>query len=492
MRRIAWVLAAVAILTITPSVQAQTTGSSVSYSIQDRGAVTFETLGSSSTLTTGYSKVQASLGSTTPSGIAIFGARANGMLVSEAGVPGLSAMLSGRTYAEVNGAINTGIAIANPNNFTVTVNFSITNSLGTTIRESGFIIEANNQMAAFLNENPFLASTAFSGTFTFEASGPVGIIALRSFVNQNGDFLMTTQTVSSLATPVGAVVLAHFADGGGWKTRVLLVNPSDSVITGSVQFFGEGSGTVAAAPLTLTVNGQVGATFTYTIPARASFSLETAGAASTTQGGSVRITPAGASTSPSAFAEFQLTTGGVTVTQASVQAQAPAAAFRMYVENSGTAGQASSIQSGVAITNTSTTTATVNLELMEMTGASTGLTAIVSVPGQGHVSKFLSEIFPAVSASFRGVLRITSGATPLAVVALRTRYNETGRFLITTAPVSNEASAATTADLIFPHIADGGGYTTQFVLFSGIAGQVSNGTVRFLSRTGQELNLTVR
>jgi hypothetical protein len=251
-------------------------------------------------------------------------------------------------------------------------------------------------------------------------------------------------------------------------------------------------GGIAAAPLALNVNGQVSATFAYTIPGRTSINLETAGLGAATQVGSVRITPAGGSPSPSAFAEFFLTTAGLTVTQASVQAHTPASSLRTFVETSGVPGAPLSIQSGLALTNTSTTTATATLELMESSGASTGLATTVSIPPSGHISMFLHQLFPVMPPSFRGVLRVNAGPTPLAVVALRSRYNETGRFLITTTPVANEASAATSADLIFPHITDGGGYTTRFALFSATAGQTSNGTVRFFNRSGQQLTLTVQ
>jgi hypothetical protein len=101
-------------------------------------------------------------------------------------------------------------------------------------------------------------------------------------------------------------------------------------------------------------------------------------------------------------------------------------------------------------------------------------------------------MFPTLPPEFRGVLSITSGGAPLSVVSLRTRYNENQRFLITTMPVYNEASAPTAAELIFPHIADGEGYTTQFVLVGAKAGQSSSGTAWFFSRTGEPLPLTYR
>jgi hypothetical protein len=44
---------------------------------------------------------------------------------------------------------------------------------------------------------------------------------------------------------------------------------------------------------------------------------------------------------------------------------------------------------------------------------------------------------------------------------------------------------------VIPHFVDGGGYTTQFVLFSGTAAG-SSGTMIFLDKNGQPLGLTIQ
>ena len=44
-------------------------------------------------------------------------------------------------------------------------------------------------------------------------------------------------------------------------------------------------------------------------------------------------------------------------------------------------------------------------------------------------------------------------------------------FVITTTPPSDEATAVSSAERLFPHLVDAGGYTTQFVLYSGSPAQ---------------------
>jgi hypothetical protein len=256
-----------------------------------------------------------------------------------------------------------------------------------------------------------------------------------------------------------------------------------------VQFFGQGSPGVPAAPATITANGQTAASFDYFIPRQSSFKLVTAGALPDTLAGSVRVTPT-AGPAPSALVVFSFRPAGVTVTEAGVPGT-QGSAFRMYAEENGLGG-IGTIQTGFAVANLDAAPAVVTLELTRLDGTPTGQTAALEVPGNGQQAKFLREVFPGLPLPFQGVLRISSGgAAGVSVVGLRGRYNERGEFLITTTPPSNEGAVPTSAELLFPHVVNGGGYTTQFILFSGSAGQASSGNLRFLKQDGTGLNLTV-
>jgi hypothetical protein len=74
---------------------------------------------------------------------------------------------------------------------------------------------------------------------------------------------------------------------------------------------------------------------------------------------------------------------------------------------------------------------------------------------------------------------------------LRTRINERAEFLVTTTPAANEETSAGTAEMFFPQIATGGGFTTQFILFSGSAGQTTSGVLRLLKQDGSSLSLSL-
>ncbi len=93
------------------------------YSITPRGGVSTTSQGAGSAITAGYGRIQPAAGSTTPSGLAIFGYHENGVLVSEATVPASPLITSGRIYAEAAGPVNTGLAIANPGSVAVDSDF---------------------------------------------------------------------------------------------------------------------------------------------------------------------------------------------------------------------------------------------------------------------------------------------------------------------------------------------------------------------------------
>ena len=183
----------------------------------------------------------------------------------------------------------------------------------------------------------------------------------------------------------------------------------------------------------------------------------------------------------------------MTVSEAGVPAVPAGNAFRLYVETAGALGAVGSIQTGLAVVNTSASAASVLLEIYKLDGSSTGLTGTLPVPANGQIATFLTQIqgLSSLPAPFQGVLRVSSPAA-ISVIGLRGRYNERGDFLITTTPSVNEAIPPSTARLLFPQIVDGAGYTTQFILFSGQPGQAQSGTLQLFSQSGTPLGLTLR
>ena len=463
------------------------------FAVPDRGGISLTSQGTSPALRVGYGQVETDAGMTPPAGLAIFGSRVNGVLVSEAGVPASAAVLEGRIFAETAGPVRTGLAIANPNDTAATITFFFTDSNGIDSGHDTFTLGPREQIARFLDEEPFNGGSAMFGTFTFTSNQPVAVIALRWFVNERSEFLMTTLPVAPIAVPTtGTVYFPLFADGGGWTTQVVLVNPTYAPIRGSVQFFGSGSQTEAAAPATLTLaDGRGGSAFTYAIPPRSATRLRTSNPTGPLEVGSVRAVPDPGQPAPSGVSIFAFQKDGTTVSEAGVPASTSGAAFRVYVEASGTPGQPRAVWSGIALTNTSDAPTTVSLELTDLDGTATGLPESLTIPASGHIARFIDEFFPALTTPFSGILRIASTAPDIAAVGLRLAINQRHDILVTTTPPADENAAPTASDLFFPLFVDSGGWTTQFILFSRSPGQTASGVIRFTGQDGQPLELSV-
>jgi hypothetical protein len=286
----------------------------------------------------------------------------------------------------------------------------------------------------------------------------ISAVTIHGLTNARSEFLLTTLPIVALGeTSSGGVVIPHFADGGGWTTQIRLINPGDAIVTGTAEFMDPLGQRIRIAP--------------FSAAPRSFARIDTSGLSAGIQTGSVRI-----SAGLGAISIFSFQAGGTTVTQAAVQAAPSGTAFQSYVETSG------SLRSGLAIANPSSSAITVSLDLL-------GATARLNIPANGQRSFFLKELpeFANLATSFQGVVRIT-GPTAVAVTGLRGRTNERGEFLISAMPPADESAVPASTELLFPQLADGGGYDTELVLF----GRSTSGTIYFFTEMGQPLNLTLQ
>ena len=446
----------------------------VPFTISDRGGTTINGTGEAAATTVGYARLTPQPGNPTAEGLAIFGFRQNNVLVTETAVSATTAVTSGRIFAETNGPVNSGVAIANPSADTATLTFYFTDSAGTVLPSGTTTIPPGGQIASFLDEKPFSGPKPFIGSFTFTSTKPVSVVALRGTVNERGEFLLTTLPVAPLSATTGAsLVFPHYADGGGWQTQILLVNPSDVVISGTYRFVTPAGATV-------------GNPTSYAVPPRSVVRYQTPGTGATVSVGSVRFTPATSSPTPSGSLVFSFRSNGVRVTEAGVPSIPEAKAFRIYVESS----ENGTVQSGVAIANPSGAETTVTLELTNLNGSAAARTT-VTIPANGQFATFLNQIpgFENIRLPFQGVLRIAS-STNLSAIGLRGRYNERSDFLITTTAPVTESLISSANDKYFAHFVNGGGYTTQFIVFRSAA-EPNGGTILFYSNTGQANGLSI-
>ena len=478
----------------------QTGSSERSYSIGDRGGVSLITSGSDSLLpSVTYTRIQATSGSTTPAGLGIFGFRNSaGELLTETGVGAAPLLTSGRVFVTfTTDILNTGLAIVNPNDAEVRIDFVFSDSrqLPTDVASGSFTIGANRQIARFISEDPFNLATGTRGALTLTSTLPVSVVALRQSVASNGDFVFSSMPVADLSqTSTETVFLPHFVTGGFWSSRVILVNPTDETITGRIGFITQGSVDPVSPGLTTPtpLNGLSLTTQDYSLSARGFTEFVTTNPSPFVQVGSFRVVPDEGNIAPIT----QIVVGTqdsdlITISEATIPPSETGNAFRMYVERSGEPGSSGSVQSGFAVANIAFDPTTVTLELTGLDGSLIAVTEIV-VPASGQQSFLVNEVFATevLPSRLKGVLRVSSTDT-IAVVGLRGRTNERENFLMTTTSPTREADIPTNAELFFPHLIDGGGWTTQTILFSGGAGQLADGVMRFFGVDGSPFDIVL-
>lgn len=121
---------------------------------------------------------------------------------------------------------------------------------------------------------------------------------------------------------------------------------------------------------------------------------------------------------------------------------------------------------GIALANLAAADSEITIKAFETDGVTAAGSAqeTVSLPGNGYQAAFADQFIAGLPGGFTGVLDISS-TSPFAALTLRTLANERDEMLMTTFPVADMDQPAP-APVAFPHIANGGGYTTQFILLS--------------------------
>jgi hypothetical protein len=186
---------------------------------------------------------------------------------------------------------------------------------------------------------------------------------------------------------------------------------------------------------------------------------------------------------------FSYKPSSITVSEAGVPVTM-GTTFRMFAQTSASP----QILSGVAVANATAVQGTVTLTFTPFDGSPSVASTPQNLPPSGQIAGFVDQLIPALSGqTTQGVLQISTTLSSISVVGLRARYNERqpSDFLITTTPPTLENATPGTAERLFPHLANGGGYTTQFILFSGTSGQTSGGTLSLVDPNGAVLDLNV-
>jgi hypothetical protein len=448
----------------------------------------------------GYATVSMESGSL-PYGTAVFRYKSGGITVSEVGVPVSLPTLSARIFIDYRSSVNaiparsdaglvyvnTGIAVVNNNSATANVTYTLRDVTGRILATGSGTIDVGKHFSCFINQMMDVAAdfilpedfqTAIQfGTLDIASNLPLSVLALRGTTNQRGQFIITTTPVADLTQSPGngSAYFAQFADGGGYTTSLILINTSDSTETGALQIMDNDGAALAVNQ----VGGTSGSSFRYSIPPNGIYRFQTDGSPSEWKVGWVRLTPDPGISTPAGSGVFGYNPEAVLVAESGVPSVSATTHARIYVDRS------ANHNTGLAIANINDTAVTITINAYETDGVTVAGTSNgpMVLSAHGHDAQFANQFITDLPAEFTGILDISS-ATPFTALTLRSLYNEIGDFLMTTFPVADVNQAAP-SQIIFPQIADGGGYQTQFILLS--TGEASNTTINYFDNDGAPL-----
>jgi glucose/arabinose dehydrogenase len=445
------------------------------------GGVSFDTSGQGDEISVDHAVVHADDEDSRPAGVAFIELRKDGVLINETAVPATTLIEGGRFYAEIGAFVDTGVAFGNPDMAraaSVLVNF--VDSEGNDVVANTLKIPPGGQLAAFLDQPPFYGPATFTGSVTFTSSIPVSAVVLRGILNERSDFLTTTLPVTNLDSSSSApVTISHIAAGGAWTTELLLLNPTDEMLTGTVRFLtGEGEDT------TVTVEDMNASQVAYAIPPHGSRKLRAGTAHSPSTARTSVVTPDSGQMAPAVSTIYSYASNGITISTTGSGAVPPAADFDVYAQ----IDNGNSIETGVAIANPSSEPVEVKYELIRLDGSHAGLAGQISIGPHAQNVSFVSELPGAsdLSLPFQGVLHLASSGS-ITALAIRGRYNERGEFLLSTTPPTDAAAMAGNETFI-PQVVDGGGYSTEIVLYDLQGGKRVSGNIYFFDQSGQPVD----
>ncbi len=466
------------------------------------GATSYNTAGSAEATEVGYASLEVSSGET-PYATAVFSFKKDGVTVTEAGVPASPPTMRARIFIDYRSDANavpgredagkidvdTGIAVVNCSDTAANVTYTLHDVNGSFITGGTGTIPAGHHFARFIDQLDEIASgfalpSGFKKEIQFasleiNSDQFLSILALRMTANQKNDILYTTTPVADLNQSLTAdpIYFAQFADGGGYTSSLILLNTSNAAETGILQIFDN-----HGLPLSVTpVGGATDSSFDYSIPAGGVYLLRTDGSPVDAKVGWIQLIPGEGTSTPVGSGVFGYNQANKLVSESGVPAALATTHARVYVDLS------RNHNTGIAIANLENTAAEIVIEAFERDGVTSVGTSDGPLPlvANGHEAKFADEFISGLPAGFTGVLDVSS-ATPFAALTIRSLNNEDDEFLMTAFPVADVTRPAP-SPIVFPQIADGGGYTSEFILISP-AGEAST-VLRLSDETGASFEL---
>jgi sugar lactone lactonase YvrE len=210
----------------------------------------------------GYALVTPASGSSAPAGTIVFRLKSGGNLVTEAGVAASLPTTAARIFVDYIGT-KTGIAMANPADTPANVTLTLLDRFGFAQTPSIHqVLPPRSHIARFVDEI-FSIGEGYTGLLEIQSDSPISSVALKLTINHRSDLVLTTLPVADLTRPAGngLLVFPHIVIGGGFSTRLILINTSTTAVSAGLMTFYKSDGSPFVVPMT----GQSGSQFRYSV-----------------------------------------------------------------------------------------------------------------------------------------------------------------------------------------------------------------------------------
>ncbi|WP_321476642.1 hypothetical protein [uncultured Paludibaculum sp.] len=302
--------------------------------------------------------------------------------------------------------------------------------------------------------------TVPSGTWTAPTRLPVSLSAT-TFTSASGStslrLVPTDRLLGTMEIPVtrnigalGTSIIPQIADGGGFRTRLILVNANLQPNHVQVNLYRKSSGASRETEAWFPAFAKGAVWNQFDIPAMGMVELETLGLPTAAESGWARIQ---SSLPVGGYAIYRQKQGESTEQEASVPLLRERVA-RFTLPFDQTSGQAAAM----ALVNSCGAAAKVTVATVDELGTPTAPTELGSWPGFGHDAFTLSNVIPATWGR-RGTAEFVSDGGCVSAIGLR--FTPQGAF---TSVDPQPPVPDNSLKLVFPQVADGGGFTTSLVL----------------------------
>jgi hypothetical protein len=466
--------------------------------VPNQGGTAIATVGSSNQVQFAHAIVEVPVGAKRPAGLALLDLRQSGGEVGEAAFPLLPFITDARVYINESSTQATNISIVNPSTDPVDLNFFMSDRTGAQSNFGGITIPAKSSFAQPVTGPPFQLPAGASGTLTFSTTAPVAALAFRTFTESNSSILLSyLPLISPFETETRPTTIAQYTSDLTWGSGFLLVNNTETQMSGVIRFYSTAGDqtdpTLSSTPIEVTTDRGNFTEVPYSLAPLGSDNFNTSGT-ETTIAGYAQIIPDAGTFTPVVSNVLTYAANGVGSLHAIVEAQIPANDFRLYTEYSGDFEHSENrtIVTSFSLSNPSNTPTDVTLTLVNLNGTPTGLSTTFTLAAQGHISNYVHRLagFSSMPNPFQGIMLVHATGPGVVAFGMRGRLSENGTFVgTTTGPIKENPGSGTT--VIFPHVLDGGGYGTRFILLSDSTGAGTSGTLNFANENGDPVPLAI-